>query len=278
MFLYTVYFTLISLPLVIYFYVLKDSELIGQRFISGYMLGVIFFFLIMGFKMSGHSYHQFPIAPLVLFMIAYFIDVVAQNVSDRLKNYSFVYLVVVLLILFVPLSAGKSLFANSMVSKDRMFNTQFPGLDVAGEYMKLHKDTNDRMFHSSGQSFGVLWHADMPGYKPPASVEHFKKGEEVYNVSWVFVYQWGMQTYCILQPECDQAAQERGDYLKNNYRLVQMGLIQKGQQVQPIYFLFRKGGSFNESDLNSMLTQGQLFKQTYELTTGKYEMLYVNLE
>ena len=276
-----IFFAAIGLGLLLMLYFTKNKDDTGYRFMVGYSVGLVAFLFVMGYKLSGHNYHQFPAAPLIIFLIAYFIEVVSKNVLRlvKLENNlkSAAYIGIVLVILFAPL-AGGSFMTQSREARDRMFNTQFPGLDIAGEYINTHKNPGDRMFHSSHQSFGVLWHADVPGYKPPASIDAFRKGEEL-GVEWVFVYQWGMQNYCILDTSgCNELETERGDYIRNNYRLVQIAMFQNGQQLQPVYFLFRKGGTFNESDLNSLIGGKAPLKQQYEMTTGTYELLYINIE
>jgi hypothetical protein len=151
-----------------------------------------------------------------------------------------------------------------------MFNTQFPGLDVAGEYIKSHSQPDERIFHSSHQNYGVLWHADRKGYKPPKDAEYFKRAEDDYNVNWVFMYQWGIQQYfnnAVIM-----------EYIRNNYRLVQMAFIPQGNQIQPIYFLFKKGGSFNETQLNSYVQGKPQLKRTYHYTHSPYDIYYVNIE
>ena len=159
-----------------------------------------------------------------------------------------------------------------------MFNTQFPGLDIAGNYIREHAEEGDRMLHSSGQSFGVLWHADIPGYKPVGSVEDFQRAEEENGVSWVLSYQWGFQHYCFFTAQCSEIDQQRGQYLRENYRLVQFGFMQAGQQAQPLFMLFRKGGTFNETQLNSMLQNNPVRETTYYYTSGPYKVLSIDTE
>ncbi|MBN1502538.1 glycosyltransferase family 39 protein [Candidatus Woesearchaeota archaeon] len=254
-------------------YILKPSEKQGYRFFIGYIFGSVFFLFIMGFKLSGHNYHQFPIAPLIIFLLAFFYIAIASNLSNFFKQEPLKQTVkiglVILLIFIFPLPS-KSVYTQSIEAKDRMFNTQFPGLDIAGEYIREHASTNERMFHSSHQSFGVLWHAGIKGYKPPANLEIFTQAEEDYNVDWVLVYQWGIQTYF--------ENEELFNHLRENYRLVQFAMIPEGQQNRAIYFLFRRGGTFNESELNTMLQDKPAFKKTYEYTKGPYELIYINLE
>jgi len=268
---YTLFGTMLAIIGSILFVLLylKNQSKLSYKFMLGYLIGLFVFIFVMGFKLSGHNYHQFPITPLILFLIAYFMDVVAKNLSNFIKEKNLklsVYIVVICLLLLLPLSKGKSLMNHSKESRDRMFNTQFPGLNIAGDYIKEHSEPNDRVFHSSHQSVGVLWHADKIGYKPPSNLSLFKKGESL-DASWVFVYQWGMQNY-FQNPELF-------DYIKQNYRLVQAAFVPPNQ---PIYFLLRKGGTFDDTKLNEMLQNKPGFTYTYEYTHQPYQITYINLE
>lgn len=267
------YFALLGSFFLLYFYFTKNRDRLGYRFMAAYLLGVFVFIFVMGYKLSGHSYHQFPIAPLVIFMIAYFIFVISKNIGNKTNGDNakmIVTLIVISAFIFMLPLPASSLYTKSMEARNRMFDTQFPGLDVAGDYMREHKGPGDRMVHSSGQSFGVLWHADMKGYKPASTAQYYIDAEDRFNVSWLFVYNWGIQTY-FSNPEVF-------DHIRNNYRLVQFGFVPAGDQVQPLFFLFRKGGTFNETLLNTMLQNKQVNVKTYYKSNGPYEIRFINLE
>jgi hypothetical protein len=270
-------FSFIGMALFATLYLTKNKGKLGYNFMMAYLLSIFAFVFIVGYKLSGHNYHQFPIAPLIIFMMAYFMIVISGNIASLITKKEdinkIIMFVLICLILLLPPATG--LYAKSMESKNRMYDTQFPGLDIAGDYVKEHKNQGDRVVHSSGQSYGFLWHADMRGYKMPPTVEYFKRAENEFNVSWVFMYQWGIQSYF-------QNA-EVMEYIRSNYRLVEFAFIPVNQQqVQPLFFLFRKGGSFNESQMNSLLQQsiqeGKLFTATYYYTKGPYEVKYIKIE
>jgi len=265
-------FTLIGINMFIlgsiflcYVFLLKKNRKQHYRFMFGYFLSLFVFFFIMGFKLSGHNYHQFPIAPYVLFAIAFLAEFISENIKQFVpKNIkSFIFPVVALLIVIL-------LWQPSQAARDRMYNTQFPGLDVAGNYIRQNSQPNERIFHSSGQNYGVLWHSGRKGYKGSSKVEVFEQAEEEYNVTWIFAYQWGIQTY-FQNPEVFQ-------HIKDNYRLVQFAYVANNNQVQPIYFLFKKGGTFNDTNLNEMLQEKPTYKTTYHYTHGTYDIMHINLE
>ena len=124
------------------------------------------------------------------------------------------------------------------------------------------------MFPSSHQNYGVLWHADRKGFKNPGTLVELELGEQ-YNASWIFMYQWGF----------DLMQREVWNDIRQRYHPVQFAFIQNGQQVQPFFLLLRKGGSFDEQQLNNAFQNRQIQEQVYELTNGnKFTLRYMDLE
>ena len=244
----------------------KNLDKEGYKFMMGYFVGSIMFLFVMGFKLSGHNYHQFPIAPFILFMIAFLVEFISENINQFVKVKT---LHVIVFFTIAILFAGL-LWGPSKDSRDRMYNTQFPGLDIAGNYINIHKEDTDRVMHSSGQSFGFLWNANMPGYKGPGKLENLQKAETEFNVNWLFVYQWGIQNY--LQ---DPIILE---HIKQNYRLVQFGYRLNDNQAVPIFFVFRKGGTFDDQKINDLLAGKPIHKTQYWFTSGPYEIYHVDIE
>ena len=159
-----------------------------------------------------------------------------------------------------------------MEAKDRQFNTQFYGLDIAGDYIKENSAPDERLFHSGHQSYGVLWHADRKGIPFPWNVTIMKNLETEFKYSWVFVYQWGMQQY----PN-NPLYQDSWKYLQQNYELKQLAFIRTSQGDAPFYFLFKKGGSFNESNINLIVQNKAVNRKSYELTIGNFDLYYINI-
>ena len=155
-----------------------------------------------------------------------------------------------------------------MEAKDRMFNTQFIGLDVAGEYIKENSGEDEWLVFPSHQSYGVLWHADRMGYgKRWSTVEQFKGAEED-GVRWVFVYQWGMDLF---------EKEELWNYISSEYSLKQVAFVQQGEQTVPTYFLLEKGGSFDINDVNDLIKDKEVKSREYEYTSGKTTLMYVDV-
>ena len=247
----------------------------SNLFILGYAFSIIPFTILMSSKLSGHNYHQYPIAPLVVILIAYFIIKIADffgriRIEGMRIRYSGLLPIVAFILLFIPINTDfyKSPTYDSIA---RQFDTQFPGLDIAGEYIKEHSSPNERIIFPSHQSYGVLWHADRKGYgigipKP----EHFEYSKnKSLNVTWIFIYQWGLR---LLQHE------EEWNYIKERFSLKQIAFKPTESGSVPIYLLMREGGSFDESKLNDMLRNRKINKRIYETTMGKYVVVYVNFD
>lgn len=125
--------------------------------------------------------------------------------------------------------------------------------------------------HSSHQAFGLLWHGDLKGtWGIPDTVEGMEFASEDLNATWLFVYNWD---FSIFQDS------SRMDYIQNNFELRQIGfLMQEQQQIQPVYFLFKKGGSFNISEIDSTLANSSVNIKEYEYTFGKQQMYYIDVK
>ena len=237
-----------------------------RHFLILYFFAFLIFIFVGSSKLMHHSYHQFPLSLLYVYIISYPIYFCFLISCRYIKNYlKFGIIFVFLLILFF--SAKSSINA--------MFNTQFFGLDVAGEYIKKHSEPWERLFYSGHQSFGVLWHAERFGYPikipKPEDFEFAEKNN--LNVSWLFIYQWGFDV---------MGVNESWNYIKNNFRPVQIAFIRQGEKFSPIYLLLKKGGNFNETLLNQKIQEkinkNEVGIKEYELSYGKVYLYYLNFE
>jgi len=244
------------------FTIFKTGFTRSARFVIGYVIGTILWFLPMAEKLSGHSYHQFPIAPLFVILISYLSIIIAVNIEiiSTLKHIRWIPIVIFCLLISFPMAKGTK----------QLFDTQFIGLDVAGNYIKEHSSPDETIFTSAHQSFGVLWHADRKGYRPPANMREFTFGEVNRTTRWVFAYQWGLQQF-IGNPEFSQ-------HIAENYRLRQVALMQQGQQLVPIYFLFSYGGTTNITNMEEIVRGKPMHTQEYENSYGKIIIQYVNVD
>jgi len=239
-----------------------------SKFILGYAISLIPFSFIMAGHLIGHNYHQFPIALLVIILITYCIFIVSNFIIKVLgfkKSFIVLFMAIFAALLYFP--AQKDAAA--------MFDTQFYGLDVAGKYIKNHSSLDEFILHSGYQDFGVSWHADryLYGIGLPKTVEEFKVSEKTRNARWIFVYWWGMDIM--------RDGDKRWDYIKNNYSLRQFAFSETSNEkgvINPIYYLFEKGGSYNEKNLDDVLKNSKeyLYKD-YENTNGVVRMYYIEI-
>ncbi|RLG10447.1 hypothetical protein DRN73_07755, partial [Candidatus Pacearchaeota archaeon] len=243
----------------------KDKNF-GDKFLISYFIGFIVFLFIMAPKMTGHSYHQYPIAPFVIMLMTYFIVKISDFAKKlKVEGRGIHYINFIVILLFISL-----LFLPMRESAARQFDTQFYGLDVAGKYLKEHKQSGEQLIHSTHQAYGILWYADMKGTRGiPETVEDVKYAEEKRNASWLFIYYWDFPKV--------MKNNELWSYIRNNYELKQFAFIHTPDGNQPIYMLLKKGGTFDDSKLNTMLMGKPIMYKDYELTKGKVRLNYINV-
>lgn len=259
-----------GLGLILCFMLYKKS--IGNRFILAYFAGSIPWLWVMASKLSGHSYHQYPIAPLIIILIAFCFVAIGGSIEKaaRIKHLRWVAIGALFILLVYPpfFKYGGGI----LEAKDRQFDTQFYGLDIAGDYLKKNSNPDERFFFSGHQSYGAVWEADRKGSPGHFNQTMIEFGEDKYNFRWILIYQWGLQT--LNEPD-------KWDYIKSNYSLKQIAFQQAQEGPQILYMLFERGGSFNETALNNMLQdkqkRGELKTKDYELTRGNSQVVYFDI-
>jgi hypothetical protein len=257
------YFFLIGA--VFWFFLAKvKRKSFGFKFMSLYFVGSVIWFLFMSFKLQGHNYHQYPLLPLYVFFVSFFIVSLSGFLVGlfKIRKFKLVIILLLLVMLYLP----------SVSSKDRMFDTQFLGLDIAGNYIKTHKVGSERVMHSSHQAYGLLWHGDIKGTKGiPPRVEDMRYAEDNLNATWLFIYQWDLN---ILSDQDNRSA-----YIKSNYRIKQIGFdITSDRNLILYYLLLKKGGSFSDADITSIINNNEVNYKEYEFSKGKKRLYYVSLE
>lgn len=258
-------FTLLGISLfflgVILFLLLYDKTKRSQRFMLGSLIGLILFMIITVNKLSGHNYHQYPMIFTIILFISYFIifcfNILNRIIKIKAINYLFIFILIVILTL------------NSISAKNRMFDTQFIGLDVAGEYVNKNSNQNERVFFPSHQSYGFLWHADRKGIKTPSKLDDFVFAEKNLNASWIFIYQWG---FSIIENK------EIWQYIQDNYKLRQIAFLNNNNGLQPIYIILSKAGKFDITKLNEYIKNKSTLSKEYEFSQGKQKLNYINIE
>lgn len=217
-------------------------------------------------QMMGHSYYQIPFAPLIAILIAYSITLIANTISCLMKS-SFFKKITKLSIILIFLIL---MYSSLQLSTTRQFDTQFYGLDIAGEFIKENSLEDEWILASSHQDTGVVWHADRKTIDIiPKNLTQFIEFEETYGIDWLFVYQWGIQDYLYNE--------ELSKHISENYSLKQYAFVQYGSSVQPIYLIFQKGGNTNLEDINLLLENKTVQNKNYELTSGEIFLNYINV-
>jgi hypothetical protein len=179
----------------------------------------------------------------------------------KIKELKFLPYLFIFLLVFMNFGALE-------LSINRQFDTQFFGLDVAGEYIKAHSSSLESIIDSGHQDIGLVWHSDRRLVSIPPDVSRMQELEEKMHVRWIFVYQWGFNTVL--------GNAELAEYIYDNYRLAQIAFRRNGENVVPFYFLLEKGGSFNQSDINNLIQNKPVKRKYYELTSGNVELNYVD--
>lgn len=246
-----------------------------HRFLVAWAFSFLVYGLLLINFMTGHNYYQMPFVPLAAIFISstllFFASVIPQIKTkyDYLKKSLRWIAIVLFIILFMWPSTKQSISGQ--------FNTQFSGLDIAGNYINSHSLPDEMIFDSGHQDTGVVWHADRKA-TVISNLSELKQFEEKKNLKWIFIYQWGFSNIF-------QNPEFRG-YINSNYSLKQIAFQQTQQGNAPIYFLFEKGGTFDESKLNEMLQGKQAQSRTYEylsfgfikMDSASYQINYIDLE
>lgn len=258
-------FAVFGFALLLYRFARHDRNQ-GSKYLIAYGLSGLLFTVLLAHKLGGHSYHQFPYAPLVVFLIAYLFVFIAGTIAatTKISHLKWVVIIGCCLFLWYCIPSWQGGIPQAL---DRQFGTQFPGLDVAGEFIKLNSEPTERILHSSHQSYGILWHADRKGYKIPGTVAELQKAEAA-GATWLFIYQWKFDLF----QNADMMT-----YIRANYRLRQVGFTTPSGQFTPIYFLLEKGGTFDETKLNDMLNNKPLSGERYEMPSGVFELGVITL-
>ncbi len=273
----------------------------AHKFMLLYGIGSAFFFLILSEKLSGHSYHQFPIAPFLIISASFVMASAGTGISAILSShfspaesaeklgkedvfkilrYFTIFLLILVLLFGLPGGSGaltgkllgsKLALDGSQDAWERQFDTQFFGIDIAGDYIKRNSAPDDRVLFSGGEIMGLLWHADRKGYYGIPDVATIKNAEEK-GVKWIVVYM-------------PLGRNELGNanilaYLKENYEMKQMSFVNLGDNnFNGIYFLFKKGGTFDPDKLSELAKDYPVSSKEYDLSNNrKLSVGYITLD
>ncbi len=128
----------------------------NYKFLAVWGLSYLIYALSAPPQMQGHNYYQIPYAPLIAILCAYSVLLIANSISAFVKQkkmrsaLKFTLIAIIFLIMLPQIR----------LSITRQFDTQFYGLDVAGEYIKNNSAPDEWVMGSGHQDTGIIWHAD----------------------------------------------------------------------------------------------------------------------
>jgi hypothetical protein len=234
-----------------------------SKFCIGYAIAVLPYGMILADYISQHSYYQMPFVPLVCICAAYCIYTIGMCIQQLTKIHHIHYIALLLLLCALP---------SATASTNVQYDTIFFGIDVGADYLQSHTAPYERFFiEGESQTFGVCYNADRR-CAGIANLADLKRGEQELNFTTGFIHVAGGGLYNLYQKP------EMLDYLQNNYRITQIGLIPQESGAALHYIIVQKGGT---SDLNN-LTNNPIVKaqpvlaKTYTTTYGSIPFFTVS--
>ncbi len=229
-----------------------------QAFVLFYAAAIIPYSMILSDYIPGHNYYQMPFLPLIALLSAYAIYS-AGNLLKQVTKIKFIELLPLVLILFT--------IQDISAHKDAMFNTQFFGLDIGGEYLKSNMMQGERfvMFGHS-QSVAVCVYAERL-CAGVGSADDLTEFETKRGTRWIFIDNGAGMALLQGNPELMR-------YIESNYDLSAIGLLRTGQGFSLHTIILRKGGSFSFSNISEhpvVKSQKVIAQKNYELTKGNIE-------
>lgn len=238
---------------------LKKAE---NRFLVVGLLSIFPYGFIVGWMLSGHNYYQFPFILFMSILMAYAMiftvrSVVTHNMKWKTaRKFMAGFGVLLIVILMIP---------SLKVATLRQFDTQFIGLEVAGQFLNRNSLPDEKVFGSGHQDTAFYWYANRLGTPLPSSVEELKRYEDELNFRWIFLYQWGL-AQIQLEPELEA-------YVQDNYHLRQAAIIQNKRLH---YVLLEKGGTFNPTNMEQDVQGIPSQSKVYQLSDREIEMVWVS--
>jgi 4-amino-4-deoxy-L-arabinose transferase-like glycosyltransferase len=231
-----------------------------QTFILFYTLSIIPYCMLLSDYIKAHNYYQMPFLPLIAILSAYFIYTIGSFLKQIVKVKFINFLPLVLILLTIP---------QIEAHKNAMFDTQFFGLDVAGEYLKENMAQGQRFFlFGESQSVAACVYAErLCIMNTGLDFSKFKEYETERGIEWIYVDAGTGGLQFLMKDK------EVYDYVQKNYGLNAVGILKTNQGYMPVTFILKKGGSVNFENLSSdPILQKQPIKQMdYGRTVGKLE-------
>jgi hypothetical protein len=153
----------------------------------------------------------------------------------------------------------------------RMFDTQFFGCDVSGNFLNTKMDRNERFFlFGSHQSVGVANYAErlcifsgtFPGLR--ISYDQFIGYEKKFSIRWVCIDV--LNSGIAIMNQDPQVL----TYLQKHYGIESVGILKDGENIRLASIILKKPGEFDLNSLNSssIFSHSPIVQKEYELTGG----------
>ncbi len=232
-----------------------------QTFILFYAASIIAYCMILADFIKAHNYYQMPYLPLIAILSAYFLYTIGSFIK-QIVNIRFIQLLPLVLILFTV--------QDIQAHKNAMFDTQFFGLDVGGQYLKNNMGPTERfILFGESQSVAACTYSEHLCIMPAGTynLSQIKDLENNRNVQRIYVdVMTGGMMFLQQQPQVY-------DYVQNNYHIEALGLLKTAQGFSPYSFILKKGGNVSFANLsNDPITKKQPIMQTiYETSRGNLE-------
>lgn len=245
---YSPIFTLlIFLGMVIAF--IKREELLNH-YIIAWTLAIIPYSMFFSDFINQHNYYQIPFLGLVCLSSTYAMAFISGQIKKFLKKNLFKYFVILIVIIST---------ASVYPAIARMYGTIFLGEDIAGESLKEFTSSDERVvLYTHCQGYGIARYAQRYAGRP-SSLEEFKKMEEKFKIRYVCIYPadylLSLKDNAVLL-----------NYLQESYRIKELGLTNKGNQLNYYYVILEKGEGL--SDIKKFVSSNIeriRFKKTYRV-------------
>jgi hypothetical protein len=235
----------------------------ARKFFIAYAATFALYMPVFNLFLSHHNYYQMPYVLLAAFCVANGMDMVLSNLT---KEFWGRYL---RLASFIVLALAMGGVVSSI---DRQFDTQFHGIDVAGQYIKNHTAPDERfLFAASDQYQGVCYFAER------FCAEMSENADGIVN----FEKRFGSRFIYIKAAMLDSLTKYPSwKYVSENYRVAQAGGIITPQGFVLIHLILQRGNDTPpgvsgdaspsvKSSLDDLAKTQLILAKEYELTVGK---------
>lgn len=250
---YTMWFlwmAILGLVLVIFKYRTRFS-----RFILGYVFSIFIYSDLMAAKIGGHSYYQMPFLPLVCILSAYFMFILGTTFVHMLKSKYALYIPLIIILVAAPAIND---------ANNRVWGTIFYGQDFLGEYLRTRMAPDERLFaFADSQDLATCSYAKHRcGW--PSNLSELKRKEKVFNINYIYIGQSSFNDI--------ESNDTMWKYIKNNYHIDIVGLMNYNGQLAPVHFILKRGGKFNISEVSKKQVQTA---EIYDTLQGQVPYYYI---